>query len=79
MRTSSLPAGYVRHGDLFHDLKDTPGWYWIVWGNLLALLPLGAAVLLLWLPYQFYVALGTPLALFADPPAGVAQQVGLGP
>jgi hypothetical protein len=29
--------------------------------------PLGIAVLLIWLPYQFYVALGTPLALLRDP------------
>jgi Putative zincin peptidase len=52
---------------LFNDLKDTPEWYWIVMGNLLALVPLGFAALLLWLPYQFYLALGAPLALFPDP------------
>jgi hypothetical protein len=63
----TTPTGYIRQGDLFHDLKDTPEWYWIVWGNLLALLPLGVAALLLWLPYQFYLALGTPLALFPEP------------
>jgi hypothetical protein len=61
------PQGYVFQSDLFHDLKNTPEWYWIVWGNLLALVPLLVAALLLWLPYQFYVALGTPLALLPDP------------
>ncbi len=35
--------------------------------NLLALIPLGIAIVVLWLPYQLYVALGTPLALFDDP------------
>jgi hypothetical protein len=34
---------------------------------LLALVPLGIAILALWLPYQFYSALGAPLALFDDP------------
>ena len=61
------PQGYIFKSDLFHDLRAAPEWYWIVWGNLLALVPLGFAALLLWLPYQFYVALGTPLALFAEP------------
>ncbi|MFN8452984.1 MAG: metalloprotease family protein, partial [Anaerolineae bacterium] len=36
-------------------------------GNLWALLPLAAAVIVLWLPYQLYAALGAPLALFGDP------------
>ncbi len=67
MNSYSAPPGYVLQSDLFHDLRNTPDWYWILWGNLLALLPLGIAALLLWLPYQFYVALGTPLALFPDP------------
>lgn len=36
-------------------------------GNLMALVPLGVALGVLWLPYQFYLALGTPLALLPDP------------
>lgn len=35
--------------------------------NLLALIPLAIAIIVLWLPYQFYAALGAPLALFDDP------------
>jgi hypothetical protein len=61
-----LPANYVLKGDLFDDLNPMPAWYWLVAGNLLALVPLGAAIVLLWLPYQFYTALGAPLALFPE-------------
>lgn len=64
------PSGYTCQGDLFADLSETygSGLRLIVAANLLALIPLGIAVILLWLPYQFYAALGTPLALVADPP-----------
>lgn len=62
-----MPPGYTRRGRLFEDLEDRPLWWWLAMGNLLALLPLAAGVLLLWLPYQLYAALGTPLALFALP------------
>ncbi|NWF71008.1 MAG: DUF3267 domain-containing protein [Chloroflexi bacterium] len=62
-----VPEGYVLAGDLFDDWQGKPLWFWLLSGNLLALLPLGAAITLLWLPYQFYVALGAPLALFAEP------------
>jgi hypothetical protein len=58
-----LPSGYVSQGDLFGDLDGMPGWRWMLYANLLALIPLGIAALLLWLPYQFYTALGAPLTL----------------
>ncbi len=61
------PAGYRYAADLFGDLDAQPAWRFLLTANLLALLPLGAAVGLLWLPYQLYVALGAPLALFAEP------------
>jgi hypothetical protein len=58
-----LPSGYVNRGDLFADFDRLPQWRWLLYANLFALVPLGAAALLLWLPYQFYAALGAPLAL----------------
>jgi hypothetical protein len=63
------PPGYVCRGDLFADLSAAYNTYWrlLVAANLLALIPLGIAILLLWLPYQFYAALGAPLALFSNP------------
>lgn len=61
-----IPVGYVGHGDLFGDFDGIPEWRWLLYANLLALIPLGVAVLLLWLPYQFYIAFGAPLAL-AEP------------
>jgi hypothetical protein len=63
------PAGYVCQGDLFADLEDaySSRLRLIFVANLLALVPLGISVLLIWLPYQFYAALGTPLALLRDP------------
>jgi len=63
------PPGYICQGDLFADLSDAyrSHMHLIVAANLLALIPLGVAVILLWLPYQFYAALGTPLAVFDDP------------
>ena len=71
------PQDYHLACDLFGDF-DNPNhrfgrWHWLLIGNLWALLPLGLAVLILWLPYQFYAALGTPLALFRDPDWSPAQ------
>jgi hypothetical protein len=61
------PVGYRFASDLFADFDFESRWHWLVIGNLWALLPLGVAALVLWLPYQFYAVLGAPLALFADP------------
>jgi Putative zincin peptidase len=63
----SSPLGYYLASDLFGDFDTSSRWRWLLIGNLWALLPLALAVLILWLPYQFYVALGTPFALFPDP------------
>lgn len=59
----TIPDGYIAHGDLFGDFDGIPEWRWLLYANLLALIPLGIAALLLWLPYQFYAVLGAPLAL----------------
>ena len=61
------PLGYQLASDLFEDFDIGSRWRWLLIGNLWALLPLALAVLILWLPYQFYAALGTPLAQFAEP------------
>ncbi|NDJ60558.1 MAG: DUF3267 domain-containing protein [Chloroflexi bacterium] len=76
---SPAPPGYVYRARLFEDFGG-PEWYWLLVGNLLALIPLAAAVLLLWLPYQLYAALGAPLALFAAPawPPPIFWLVGAG-
>jgi hypothetical protein len=58
-----IPPGYVPSGDLFGNLEGLSGWRWLLFANLLALIPLSVAILLLWLPYQFYSALGAPLVL----------------
>jgi hypothetical protein len=62
-----IPYGYHLSGDLFDDFDDLPARRWLLIGNLWALLPLAIAILILWLPYQFYAALGAPLALLPDP------------
>lgn len=58
----SPPHGYTYAGELFNDL-GMPEWRWLLYANLLALIPLGVAIVLLWLPYQVYLAFGAPLAL----------------
>jgi hypothetical protein len=60
---TTAPPHYVIHGDLFSDFDGIPEWRWLLYANLMALLPLGVAAFLLWLPYQFYIVLGAPLAL----------------
>lgn len=60
------PSGYVHHRPLFADwdaLDRYPQWLVLIWANFIALLPLAAGVLLLWLPYQVYSYSGAPLAL----------------
>ncbi|GEM_PF-1273276 len=61
------PPRYTFHAYLFDDFDSAPGWRFLLWGNLYALIPLGALVVVLWLPYQLYAALGAPLALLPDP------------
>ena len=57
------PAGFQFAGFLFADIREA-AWtrYALLIGNLLALIPLGAGILLLWLPYQLYLVRGAPLA-----------------
>lgn len=64
--TPNAPPGYVHQRPLFADLfarQKYPDWLLLLWANLIALLPLGGGVLLLWLPYQVYSYSGTPYAL----------------
>ncbi len=61
------PQGYHLDHDLFGDFDGGSQWRWLLIGNLWALIPLALAVLILWLPYQFYIAIGAPLKLFPDP------------
>ena len=64
------PAGYLYHGRLFDDLERAvpkPQWVMFIWANLLALLPLSAGIVLLWVPYQVYLLSGTPWSLLPDP------------
>lgn len=63
------PPGYIYQQALFADwrtLDRFPQWLLLIWANLIALLPLGGGVLLLWLPYQVYSYNGTPFALWPD-------------
>lgn len=75
--TDITPVGYTSAGDLFGDFSLMPTWRWLLYANLMALIPLGVAVVLLWLPYQFYAALGAPLAL-SEPAWASWITVGLG-
>ena len=77
----AAPDGYVYTQGLFDDwgrLDKTPFWLLLLWANLLALLPLAVAVLFLWLPYQFYRALGTPYALLPEWTLPLPWSIGLG-
>ncbi|WP_420645237.1 DUF3267 domain-containing protein [Candidatus Leptofilum sp.] len=65
--TPTPPPGYVHVRPLFADwdlLDKYPRWLVLIYANLVALLPLGGGVLLLWLPYQFYSFNNSPLALW---------------
>lgn len=62
----TLP-NYRYQRPLFADwnmLARYPQWLLLIWANLIALLPLTGGVLLLWLPYQLYQHVGTPLAIW---------------
>ena len=64
------PAGYVYQDYLFADILstyETTKWRLFAWANLMALLPLGGAIVVVWLPYHFYLALGAPWVLFQVP------------
>lgn len=59
------PEGYIHHGDLFADFSDgeVSTLRWLLWANMAALIPLAVAIVVLWLPYQVYVAFGAPMTL----------------
>ena len=59
------PSGFIYHKPLFSQLNG-PRWKLLLWANMIALLPFGVGLLLLWMPYQLYLALGSPLALYPD-------------
>ncbi len=62
------PPGYVLKTDLFADFDQPDGlWRFFVSGNLLALIPLGCAAAVVWLPYQLYAAIGAPLQAIGNP------------
>ena len=76
------PTGYTYRGDLFEDIRqrfERARWRLLLRAKFLALVPLGSWVVLLWIPYQFYLLLRTPLALFPDQPwpSGILITVGL--
>lgn len=64
-----LPDNYMEHSLLFADWQG-PDWLLLGFANALALLPLAVGVLLVWLPYQFYLVLGAPLAVAHWEPLG---------
>jgi hypothetical protein len=69
--TFTPPPGYIYQQGLFEDVQeswaDIPAWGLLLRANFLALTPLSVGVIVLWIPYQFYLFLGTPLALLPDP------------
>ncbi|MCA9917177.1 MAG: DUF3267 domain-containing protein [Anaerolineales bacterium] len=65
----AAPPGYVHKRPLFDNwtaFDNYPQWLLLLWANLLALLPLGGGVVLLWLPYQYYRFHGAALALWPN-------------
>lgn len=79
--TPHPPPGFDYLGRLFADdarVRRQSPWLLFVWANLMALLPLGVLVLLLWLPYQLYLLAGAPLVLFAEPAWPTAVSIAVG-
>jgi hypothetical protein len=64
------PQGYVHLGHLLGHVEERweqmSAWRRLTWANLIALIPLAAGIPILWLPYQFYLAWGAPLAYDFD-------------
>lgn len=62
----AAPQGYAYHKHLFADLEVREKYPFIILlilANFIALIPLAIGILLLWLPYQFYLYFDTPYAL----------------
>jgi len=68
IKSLSPPKGYRHHGPLFDRLPSRSQNYAkrVILGNFLAIIPLGMGIVGLWLPYQFYITIGLPLALLPD-------------
>ena len=61
----TAPQGYVYHGYLFADWEvreKYPSWVLLLLANFIALIPLAIGIVLLWVPYQYYVHIGLPYA-----------------
>ena len=64
----TAPTGYAYHKHLFSDLEVREKYPFIlllILANFIALIPLALGIILLWLPYQYYLYLSTPYAFFA--------------
>lgn len=74
------PTGYRYSGRLFADLYGSQEWGLriILLANLLALVPLLAGIVALWLPYQLYLAAGAPFAFPSALRLNPATSVALG-
>ncbi|MCP5096537.1 MAG: DUF3267 domain-containing protein [Chloroflexi bacterium] len=74
----TAPTGYFHHGPLVKRI-NLPGWQVLILANLIALIPLTVGLLLLWIPYQLYLAMGAPLTIMPTLawPLGVAIPVGI--
>ncbi|KAA3654361.1 MAG: DUF3267 domain-containing protein [Chloroflexi bacterium] len=65
-QTPTAPSGFVYFKPLYEQRLEMPEWMQFLLANLIALLPFSLGLLLLWVPYQLYLAMGTPFALMPD-------------
>ena len=63
--TPTAPPGYIHYRKLFKKFNG-PQWKIFALANLIALLPFSVGLIVLWVPYQLYLALGAPLAVASD-------------
>ncbi len=77
MAEITSPPGYVHYQKLFQQF-DMPTWKLFFIANFLALVPFGLALLILWVPYQLYLAFGLPYSLFQTPTFPLWGSIGLG-
>ena len=71
------PHGYFYHGPLFQK-RFKRGWLVFLAANLIALIPFGLGLLLLWVPYQLYLGFGTPFAVLPTLQMGLVVKIMLG-
>ncbi len=65
-QTPTAPPGFVHFKPLHEQRLDLPEWMQFFVANIIALLPFSLGLILLWAPYQLYLAMGTPFALMPD-------------